>query len=199
MKPTNPRLFLIVLAALFLLAGIARARPGFYLRPLVQYSQVSSELKSNFTAGGGLAAGIAWGAEQKFSTGLEISQTDFEGDYDTKWESPFHARFTRASCKVTALLPSFRYTFGTKTQRLRPYVEGLLGYSVVTLDANNTDLSGLSLTGGLGVGVNYQLADSVFLETGYRYVRSTTPTDLLYGYDMHYNAQIFILAIKFSL
>jgi opacity protein-like surface antigen len=199
MKPTKPRLLLVLLATVFLLAGTAQARPSLYLKPLVHYSQLSSELKSDYTAGGGFALGILWGAEQKFSTGLEISQTEFEGDYDTKWESPYHARFERASCKVTALLPSFRYTFGTKTQRLRPYVEGLIGYSIVTLAANYTDLSGLSLTGGLGAGVNFQLADSVSLETGFRYVRSTTPTDLLYGYDIHYNARIFILAIRFSL
>jgi len=188
----------MLLAAVYFLNLAAQARPSVYLKPLVQCSQLNSELKSDYTVGGGLAGGIIWGAEHNYRTGLEISQTDFEGDYDTKWASPYHARFNHASCKVTAFLPTFRYTFGAKIQRLRPYIEALLGISSVSLDENDTNLSGLSLTGGLGAGVNFQLADSVAIETGFRYVQSTTPTDLLYGYDIHYNAHIFILAFKFS-
>jgi hypothetical protein len=202
-------------AMLFVFCGVVyKVDAAFYVRPEVQFSSLatSSHADSDIAVGGGLAWGGVFGRDQRFDVGVAITRTRYKGDFDFPNNSaPRAAGWTKvhSTSEVTPIQATFRYSFSTKNEKLRPYIGVAFGYSWVDIpnpapspgySGGDTESSGSCWTGSLGGGVSYRLGRLTSVEFGYRYVfsDSMTPAGFWspnFSYNFRYNAHVFTLAL----
>jgi hypothetical protein len=190
------------------------ADAAFYLRPEVQFSSLatSSHADSDVAVGGGLAWGGVFGRDQRFDVGVEITRTRYKGDFDFPFfNTPgvVERRRVPTSCEVTPVQATFRYSFTTKNEKIRPYLCMAFGWSWVDISSptpspgyagGSSGGSGSCWTGSLGGGASYQLGRLTSIEFGYRYVFSDSITTFhlwspSYGCNFRYDAHVFTLAL----
>ncbi|MFT3781445.1 MAG: hypothetical protein QM790_05455 [Nibricoccus sp.] len=130
--------------------------------------------------GGGLSVGFVWGQNQSFEMGAEGTITRFTGSYIITQNNPYSSATYSGNMKVENVLASFRHYFGKKEAKLRPYYGAVLGNTDVSFSkpagtpatSFSTALEGNRLTGGLGLGLVYKVAEATQIEAGYRIMQS---------------------------
>lgn len=189
------------------------ADAAFYLRPEVQFSSLatSSHADADMAVGGGLAWGGVFGRDQRFDVGVEITRTRYKGDFDFRNYNAPGVQWTKvpATCEVTPVQATFRYSFTTKNEKIRPYLGMAFGWSWVDIHNSTSSPgyaggssggSGSCWTGSLGGGVSYQLGRLTSIELGYRYVFSDSISAFdfwnpHFGCNFRYDAHVFTLAL----
>jgi opacity protein-like surface antigen len=203
MKNVTQRFLAIVLA---LAASGNCARAGFYLRPLIQFGQLSGEYADTSPAvGGGLALGAAFGGHHGFEVGAEVTTIRYGGFYNepTAYQSwpvplsltPIAWKRVPATYDVTPILATFRYSFVTQNEKLRPFLGVAAGLNLVKISTPNLSDDGFSFTAGLGGGVSYRLGRGTMVEISYRYVTSDDAGDFAGTYHFEYIAHTVAIAL----
>jgi len=195
--------------ALFFCGGANQANAAFYLRPVVQVSALANNTHADadLGLGGGLAWGGVFGRNQRFDTGCEITSTRFKGDFSVPtawaWDGPSQKEVAwkkiPATCQASSALATFRYSFTTKNEKIRPFFGMAAGFTHLRISSpvRGVDHGGC-WTVGIGGGVSYQLGRLTSVDLGYRYVFSNlSGGDFLqaYGYNFRYNANFLTLAL----
>lgn len=216
---TPPRLFVVFTLAILPVLSFGRAEP--FVRPVAQYTWLPTSARdasrSHITTGGatpmgplaridsyttesngfggGLAVGVAVGADNQFEIGVEGTLTRYDGTYKTTPLPYYEIVGSQAvlreggpaslhSCTVTVrtVLSTFRQYFGKKPAKVRPYWALCLGTLDVEFDgvelpkgSYNYDYRGddLHLATGLGGGVLIRLGRKTYFEAGYRFLYAT--------------------------
>jgi len=204
----TPKISVLPVLGLILAIVGSTARAEFYLRPVAQYSVLTTSSGSDSAGalGGGLALGAAFGRERRFDVGAELlfSQYDGTANEPTAYSNPTGSWFgsvpiawkkVPASYNVTNALATFRYSFSEQNALVRPFIGCVLGFSSINIAKTGTDQSGVSVTGGLGGGASFRLGQRTRLDVGYRYVFSTETSAIMSNSDFHYNAHVLSVAL----
>jgi len=206
-KTTMKNITQNILAVVLLFAASGQvARAGFYFRPLVQFSQLAGEYSDTSMAmGGGLALGAAFGRHHNFEVGAEVTRTRYNSYYNEPtayrtWPVPLSLtpiawQRVPATYTVTPLLATFRYSFGTQNEKVRPFLGVAGGFNFVKISTATLSTHGLSFTAGLGGGVSYRLGLRTIVEISYRYVTSDDAGDWYGTYHFEYKAHTATIAI----
>ena len=196
----------ILVVILVLAASSGHARAGFYLRPVAQFSKLAGEYSdTNIAVGGGLALGAAFGRDHRFEVGAEVTNTRYNSYYNEptayqSWPVPLSLTpiaWTRvpATYNVTPILVTFRYSFATQNENVRPFLGVAAGLNLVKISKSNLSDDGFSFTAGLGGGVSYRLGRMTMIEISYRYVTSDDAGDWYGMYHFKYNAHTVSIAL----
>lgn len=182
-----------------------QAAAAFYLRPAVQVSSLTdSSVDADIGIGGGLALGAAMGRQQSFDVGAEITATRYKGDFNepTAMVGPNPVGWTKvpATIRVDSCLATFRYSFTTKNERVRPFLGAAVGFSLVDISKPSIGAQGTCWTASLGGGVSYRLSRLTCIDFGYRYVFSDSVADVILEGSYHNNkfrpnAHVFTVAL----
>ena len=188
-----------------------QAKADFYLRPSVQFSSlVNSHADTDIGTGVGLALGSAIGAQQNYEVGAECNVTRYKGDFDQLTSlvgsSQLGWKKVPAKCKITNFMGDFRYSFGSKFDKIRPYLGVGAGFSMVDIDPaisnsgthGSTGTQATCWTGSVGGGLSYRLGRLTCLEFGYRFVFSDNVSYGVmssFGYNFRYNAHVLAVTI----
>jgi len=202
---TKRTVFTAIMGVQILIGCSLTARAEFFIRPLVHYSLMTDhDTVSAGAFGAGIAVGGAFGKEGRFEAGAEISRSRFNGYYSETTYSGIYAnpvgystqRYS-ATYTVTPVQATFRYTFATRRDALRPYVGVVAGFTHVDLDERGEETSGDAFTGGIGTGVSYRIGQTTCLNAGYQYLHSGVTSRFLVAtnIEFHYDAHVFTLAI----
>jgi hypothetical protein len=188
-------------ALVFCLCAL-QANADFYLRPSVQISSlVDSHAETDPGLGVGLALGSALGQQHNYEVGAECNLVRYEGDFD-KSTRLAGSNWTKvpSECAVANIMGTFRYSFGSKFDNLRPYLGMGAGFS--WLDISNSSTEGgrqaTCWTGSVGGGLSYRLGRLTCVEFGYRFVFSDTVSYGIasnFSYNFRYNAHVLAITI----
>lgn len=207
------RIFGVGAMVLVFCTAAFQADAAFYLRPELQISSLatSSHADSDIAIGGGLAWGAVFGRDKRFDVGAEFSQVRYKADFDCLVYFGSGAGDTVRKkvpviSTVETRLATFRYSFGSKNEKVRPFLALALGHSTVSIpqpiEAYRPNSAGGSLvssgycwTAALSGGVSYQLFRLTSVEMGYRYIFSDSVSLSSYTYKFRNNAHVITIAV----
>lgn len=188
-------------------AAAFQAEAAFYLRPTGQIvSFTDDSIDTDVGYGGGVALGGAFGKEQQFEVGAELSASTNAATV-AKYEyvgSELPRRMAaipvEGDIEMYTALATFRFYLKKQDASFRPFFDVALGLSGIDMPEAGSEGGGNCLTGGGGGGVSCRLGRLTRLDVRYRYlVSGKVETISFYGSswttDFRPSAHILSIAI----
>lgn len=185
-------------------AAAFHAEAAFYLRPTGQViSFTDDSIDTDVGYGGGVALGGAFGKEQRFEIGADLTTSTNGAELSRyEWVSPGHLvrHPIDGEIRTSTFLATFRYCFKARTDAFRPFLDLALGFSYLRFDEGAESGDGTCWRAGLGGGVSCRLGRLTRVDLGYRYLLSDSVADFIlvgsYGAgNFRPTAHIFTIAL----